>query len=268
MKLLLFTLASFLVGCNASLERMSNYVEQEQIFFVESSSLTDMEDAYFLVEDKAALSLFTWITWICKPKVTTHGNVEHFDSLGAQAISFIKPLDKSGNFFEEPRSYISAWTREGKYFETLIDDSDQFVIQFLDHPTPAFSYYTGSKISGGSEHHNGGESLGFASTGEGEWINDTTDPRLIALSEEIGIPLTAEMCHEHYNKVWDKKHLSENQPTSDANEFNKSKGWIAGVALGLLASLAVTGILIANNREKIEPTLEDSYPTHNPAEIA
>ena len=265
---LLLITASSINNAKASRERVSRYVENQQIFFIEHST-----EGLYLVEDPnaPALSLNKWVTWICPPHTSADANRDgHHDSVVAQAISFVVPFESDAPT-QEPLGYVATWAEnDNNYYESLQHYADVGTAVLHDHDKPMMSSITTTKSIGREMHQP--DSPGFVYSSEGEWVTDENDPRLDFVRQAVGAPLTPRRCLEHYQEVWKATRAHEEREKekgSQVHNANSSDGdklsvgiITAIVVLGSIAllSLALAMIVVLStnqNRAETAPVGED-----------
>ncbi len=183
---------------------ITDYVtKHRQRFFVVDPTV---HEAVALFEDPhAQLESISRVYWVCTPQhapnrmvpssVGSDGRI-HFDNVVAHGLVY--SIDTG---IVSPHGYVA--TREGDTYEEFFIGYDNHSIQQIKLDT----YRSGSVISGvGSSGSPAYGRSGVLFSGRGEWVTDVEDPRLVAMSQVLGIALTQENCDSYYAHAWDKAH--------------------------------------------------------------
>ena len=240
-------------AAQASRLRIRDYVGAGQQFLVMDPLI---DETVALYEDPSAdMVLLKHIFWFCSPQHAPDQNGDgEFDNVLGHALTFrfeetVEEQMEDGASIHgswSPHGYVATWTGDS-YDEKLIDYDDHTVIQLSDILTAGNRTEGGETISTLSRNTRpnmatitGFESSGAVDTGgvvlagSGEWISDTTDPRLVAMAHALGRELTPQSCAEQYEQVWEQSH-------SEMSSSSCPRRGVRGSTLTLLVS-AVWGI--------------------------
>jgi len=198
----LFLITGQFTLCQGSRERIGEYVATGQQFLVVDP---DVDETIILYEDPDAKPVpLTRVYWFCPSKHAPDRNEDgQYDNVVSHALTF-RPEGEFNDIIAEgasvsgswtPHGYVAAWGKGGTYDEFLVDYDDRTMHKFIETEANSASI-------AGWELSDAGDTSGLVISGVGEWISDTTDARLVKLSEALGAELTGENCNAKYAEVW------------------------------------------------------------------
>ena len=241
-----------LVLVSATRDRIGHYVAEGQQFLIEDPSV-DVRIALYENPDAEPVIL-SRIFWFCPPEHApdTNGDGE-YDHVVSHALTYRPSNTVEGQIGQgasvsgswTPHGYVAAWSKDGAtYDETIVDYDDTTIHKLMEVDDNVASVLAWeSSAAGGSN--------GVVAAGAAEWVTDTSDPRLVAMSKSLGMDLTGDTCREQYAKVW--KETNSKKATAPDPAF------VAGVILstiGIVALVVAIAVIFSVHSRKTVPTDE------------
>lgn len=192
-------------------ERLKEYVQIGQQFFVIDSSSKDNVSTLLYEEPDSTPVDLNLIFWMCPPVVAADQNDDGmYDSIVSHGLTYWINNEGVAKLVGID-GYVATWTGT-RYNEQYVDFDDHTVIEFLSTDGGEVTASSNSSTFIGYETSDSTKnSRGLVMSGVGEWILDglsSDDPRLaaiVATTQNEG-KLTPEACTEQYDIAWLESH--------------------------------------------------------------
>jgi hypothetical protein len=182
--------------------RISDYINTyQQRFFVVDPSVH--EAAAVFEDPNAPVESPSRVYWICKPHRAPSTTIpSRFVRPNNRSVIELEDVVAHGLTYSidtglvSPNGYVAtAWEGDG-YEEFLIGYESNSVHQIKPDVYGSGGFaISGLGLSGVSSLS------GAALSGKGEWVTDVEDPRLVAMSQVLGIALTQENCDNYFTQA-------------------------------------------------------------------